>query len=321
MAEEQGRGRHGPDPAPGPQKPPVGVLASSSGAECPPLMRKRSSKKEKGLRGSRKGPSSSGEQTPMQGPEALGSSKDPSRTREGQEEPVPSAPGPAPRRQSHRHRPGPQHDAAQKTYGPLLNRIFGKVSCFLLPLWDGPCPGHRGLGLEEEGWPEPRLAPGTCWSMPLQDRELGPEELDELQAAFEEFDTDHDGYIGYRSLGECMRTLGYMPTEMELIEVSQHVKMRMGGRVDFEEFVEMMGPKLREETAHMLGLRELRIAFREFDRDRDGRITVAELREAAPALLGEPLVGPELDEMLQEVDLNGDGTVDFDEFVMMLSRH
>lgn len=127
MAEEQGRGRHGPDPAPGPQKPPVGVLASSSGAECPPLMRKRSSKKEKGLRGSRKGPSSSGEQTPMQGPEALGSSKDPSRTREGQEGPVPSAPGPAPRRQSHRHRPGPQHDAAQKTYGPLLNRIFGKV--------------------------------------------------------------------------------------------------------------------------------------------------------------------------------------------------
>ncbi|ELR50712.1 calcium-binding protein 4 [Bos mutus] len=279
MAEEQGRGRHGPDPAPRPQKPPVEVLASSSGAEGSPLMRKRSSKREKGLRGSRKGPSSSGEQTPMQGPEAPGSSKNPSRTREGQEGPVPSASGLAPRRQSHRHRPGPQHDAAQRTYGPLLNRIFGK------------------------------------------DRELGPEELDELQAAFEEFDTDHDGYIGYRDLGECMRTLGYMPTEMELIEVSQHVKMRMGGRVDFEEFVEMMGPKLREETAHMLGLRELRIAFREFDRDRDGRITVAELREAAPALLGEPLVGPELDEMLQEVDLNGDGTVDFDEFVMMLSRH
>ncbi|XP_006072771.3 calcium-binding protein 4 [Bubalus bubalis] len=279
MAKEQGRGRHGPDPAPRPQKPPVEVLASSSGAEGPPLIRKRSSKREKGLRGSRKGPGSSGEQTPMQGPKAPGSSKNPSRTREGQEGPVPSASGPAPRRQSHRHRPGPQHDAAQRTYGPLLNRIFGK------------------------------------------DRELGPEELDELQAAFEEFDTDHDGYIGYRDLGECMRTLGYMPTEMELIEVSQHVKMRMGGRVDFEEFVEMMGPKLREETAHMLGLRELRIAFREFDRDRDGRITVAELREAAPALLGEPLVGPELDEMLQEVDLNGDGTVDFDEFVMMLSRH
>lgn len=50
----------------------------------------------------------------------------------------------------------------------------------------------------------------------------------------------------------------------------------------------------------------------QFDRDRDGRITVAELRQAAPALLGEPLADPELDEMLRSVDLNGDGTVDFD---------
>lgn len=33
--------------------------------------------------------------------------------------------------------------------------------------------------------------------------------------------------------------------------------------MDFEEFVELMGPKLKEETAHMLGVRELYIAFRE----------------------------------------------------------
>lgn len=39
---------------------------------------------------------------------------------------------------------------------------------------------------------------------------------------------------------------------------------------------------------------------------------MAELRQAAPALLGEPLADPELEEMLRNVDLNGDGTVDFD---------
>lgn len=66
---------------------------------------------------------------------------------------------------------GPQEQEG----GQLFSWDF---SCLLLPLWDGPCPGHCGPGLEEEGWPEPRLAPGTCWSMPLQDRELGPEELD-----------------------------------------------------------------------------------------------------------------------------------------------
>ncbi|XP_042314739.1 calcium-binding protein 4 [Sceloporus undulatus] len=152
-----------------------------------------------------------------------------------------------------------------------------------------------------------------------KERELSPEEVDELLDAFKEFDTDQDGYISYKDLGECMRTMGYMPTEMELIEISQHIKMRMGGRVDFDDFVEMMGPKLREETAHMVGIRELKIAFREFDTDGDGSISGAELRQAVTALLGEQLKAQEVDEMLKDVDLNGDGSVDFDEFVMMLS--
>ncbi|XP_068004277.1 LOW QUALITY PROTEIN: calcium-binding protein 2-like [Melanerpes formicivorus] len=167
--------------------------------------------------------------------------------------------------------------AANKTYSPFLNTVFGK------------------------------------------ERELSPEELDELLDAFKEFDTDQDGYISYKDLGACMRTLGYMPTEMELIEISQHIKMRMGGRVDFEDFVQMMGPKLREETAHMVGVRELKIAFREFDANGDGEISSGEMREAIAALLGEQLKAQEVEEILQDVDLNGDGHVDFDEFVMMLS--
>ncbi|XP_074852138.1 calcium-binding protein 4 [Carettochelys insculpta] len=152
-----------------------------------------------------------------------------------------------------------------------------------------------------------------------RERDLSPVELDELLDAFKEFDTDQDGFVSYKDLGECMRTMGYMPTEMELIEISQHIKMRMGGRVDFEDFVEMMGPKLREETAHMVGVRELKIAFREFDVNGDGEISGTELKDAIVGLLGEQLPSQEVEEILRDVDLNGDGRVDFDEFVMMLS--
>ncbi|NXH71647.1 CABP4 protein, partial [Hydrobates tethys] len=98
-----------------------------------------------------------------------------------------------------------------------------------------------------------------------------------------------------------------------------HGGSEVGGHVDFEDFVQMMGPKLREETAHMVGVRELKIAFREFDMNGDGEISSAEMREAIAALLGEQLKAQEVDEILQDVDLNGDGRVDFDEFVMMLS--
>uniref|UniRef100_A0A2I3RMM9 Calcium binding protein 2 n=2 Tax=Pan TaxID=9596 RepID=A0A2I3RMM9_PANTR len=146
---------------------------------------------------------------------------------------------------------------------------------------------------------------------------LTPPCLAELQVAFQEFDRDRDGYIGCRELGACMRTLGYMPTEMELIEISQQIS---GGKVDFEDFVELMGPKLLAETADMIGVRELRDAFREFDTNGDGRISVGELRAALKALLGERLSQREVDEILQDVDLNGDGLVDFEEFVRMMSR-
>ncbi|CAH2321415.1 calcium-binding 2-like [Pelobates cultripes] len=152
-----------------------------------------------------------------------------------------------------------------------------------------------------------------------KERDLAPEEMDELHAAFLEFDADQDGFIGYKELGECMRTMGYMPTEMELIEISQHIKMRMGGRVDFEDFVELIGPKMLAETENMVGVRELKIAFKEFDVNGDGHISGMELRDAAQSFLGEPLNPSEVQEIIHDVDLNGDGRVDFDEFVMMLS--
>ncbi|NXE56806.1 CABP2 protein, partial [Casuarius casuarius] len=136
-----------------------------------------------------------------------------------------------------------------------------------------------------------------------------PSRAPELKQAFREFDKDHDGYISYKDLGECMRTMGYMPTEMELIELSQQIT---GGKVDFDDFVELMGPKMLAETADMIGIKELRDAFREFDTNGDGQISIAELREAMRKLLGQQLNYREVDEILKDVDLNGDGLVDFE---------
>ncbi|XP_029960556.1 calcium-binding protein 1a [Salarias fasciatus] len=153
-----------------------------------------------------------------------------------------------------------------------------------------------------------------------QDRELRPEEMDELRDAFKEFDKDKDGFISCKDLGNCMRTMGYMPTEMELIELSQQINMNLGGHVDFDDFVELMGPKLLAETADMIGIKELKDAFREFDTNGDGAISTSELRDAMRKLLGQQVGLKEVEDILRDVDLNGDGLVDFEEFVRMMSR-
>ncbi|KAJ7994114.1 hypothetical protein DPEC_G00262560 [Dallia pectoralis] len=153
-----------------------------------------------------------------------------------------------------------------------------------------------------------------------QDRELRPEEIDELRDAFREFDKDKDGFISCKDLGNCMRTMGFMPTEMELIELSQQINMNLGGHVDFDDFVELMGPKLLAETADMIGVKELRDAFKEFDTNGDGAISTVELRETMMKLLGQQVGLKDLEDILRDVDLNGDGHVDFEEFVRMMSR-
>uniref|UniRef100_UPI003AACCC45 uncharacterized protein n=1 Tax=Centroberyx gerrardi TaxID=166262 RepID=UPI003AACCC45 len=151
------------------------------------------------------------------------------------------------------------------------------------------------------------------------DRELAQAELDELSEAFKEFDYDQDGYLNYKDVAECMRTMGYMPTEMELLEIVQQIKMRMGGLMDFDDFIELMGPRMMGETADMLGLKELQSAFVQFDVDGDGKINQEEMKEAVKTLLGEKLKKGELEEILKELDINADGSIDFEEFVMMLS--
>lgn len=150
------------------------------------------------------------------------------------------------------------------------------------------------------------------------ERELAQVELDELAEAFKEFEQG-DGYLNYKDVAESMRTMGYMPTEMELLEIVQQIKMKMGGLMDLDDWIELMGPRMMGETAGMMGLKELESAFQQFDTDGDGRITLEEMKEAVRSLLGEKLKKGELEETMKELDINADGDIDFEEFVMMLS--
>ncbi|XP_017283740.1 calcium-binding protein 2-like [Kryptolebias marmoratus] len=215
-----------------------------------------------------------------------------------------SAAGPPPPQRGQRARPAPRAEDSAALEEKLEEMMEGRQR-----------RGAEAEAAAEEEEPVDLLP--MVHSVFGQDRELRPEELEELREAFVEFDKNKKGYISHRDLGECMRTMGYMPTEMELIELSQQIS---GGKIDFEDFVELMGPKMLAETADMIGVKELRDAFREFDSNGDGQISLMELREAMKKLMGEQVTNKEISEILKDVDLNGDGLVDFEEFVRMMSR-
>ncbi|KAJ3676571.1 hypothetical protein LUZ60_003983 [Juncus effusus] len=64
-------------------------------------------------------------------------------------------------------------------------------------------------------------------------------------------------------------------------------------------------------------LEELKEAFRVFDKDQNGFISAAELRHVM-INLREKLTDEEVDEMIREADVDGDGQINYEEFVKVM---
>ncbi|CAE6410186.1 unnamed protein product [Rhizoctonia solani] len=125
-----------------------------------------------------------------------------------------------------------------------------------------------------------------------------------------------DGTITTKELGTVMRSLGQNPTEAELQDMINEVDADGNGTIDFPEFLTMMARKMKDTDSE----EEIKEAFKVFDKDGNGYISAAELRHVMTNL-GEKLSDNEVDEMIREADVDGDGQINYEEFVkMMLSK-
>ncbi|WP_375513975.1 EF-hand domain-containing protein [uncultured Nostoc sp.] len=138
---------------------------------------------------------------------------------------------------------------------------------------------------------------------------INEQEIEKLWQAFKVLDVDGNGAISTDELGEVMRSLGQNPTETGLRDLIKEIDVDLSGTINFEEFKTLMIAKVGDRQSR------LKLAFSAFDENGSGQITAVELRTVMSQF---GLTDAELKEMLQEVDHDGDASIDFDEFCQLV---
>ncbi|GBM41425.1 troponin C-like [Argiope bruennichi] len=146
---------------------------------------------------------------------------------------------------------------------------------------------------------------------------LTTEQIAMLRKAFDMFDREKKGSIQTNMVATILRTLGQTFEEKDLKELIAEIDVDGSGELEFDEFLTLTARYLVDEDSEAIQ-EELREAFRMYDKDGKGYINVADLREILRAL-DDKLTEDELDEMIAEIDTDGSGTVDFEEFMEMMT--
>merc|ERR1712242_257927 len=103
-----------------------------------------------------------------------------------------------------------------------------------------------------------------------------------LKVCFDLFDTKKQDFLSADDLGE-MRAMGFRPTEDELKELLLEIDEDGSGEIEFGEFCQLCATFLVEGPDMETMKRELKDAFRIYDKEGLGYITNDTLR----ALIGE----------------------------------
>ncbi|XP_076253624.1 troponin C-like isoform X4 [Rhynchophorus ferrugineus] len=147
--------------------------------------------------------------------------------------------------------------------------------------------------------------------------ELPAEQVAVLRKAFEAFDSQKSGSIPCDMVADILRIMGQPFDKKILEELIEEVDADKSGRLEFEEFVTLAAKFIVEEDDEAMQ-KELKEAFRLYDKEGNGYIPTSCLREILREL-DDQLTDRELDMMIEEIDTDGSGTVDFDEFMEMMT--
>lgn len=136
-----------------------------------------------------------------------------------------------------------------------------------------------------------------------------------LRSAFRASDLEGTGRVSSSLLPRVAASLGHAISEEELLLMLNTSAPR---EITFPEFLTIMHKKL---TGLITTESEIKIFFSAFDKNGNGYIEKDELKDTMAAL-GETMTDDEIADMIKEADIDVDGRINYEEFViMMIKKH
>lgn len=141
---------------------------------------------------------------------------------------------------------------------------------------------------------------------------LSKEEKNDLLELFQQFDTNGDGVLSKEEILNGYKTLmPFEDAEKEVERIMNEVDIDKSGTIDYNEFVLATINKQK-----LLNKEKLEATFKMFDKDGSGTITADEIK----SVLGKTVDKNILEEMIKEVDTNGDQEISLVEFKEMMLK-
>ncbi|KAK4051898.1 Calcium-binding component of the spindle pole body (SPB) half-bridge [Microbotryomycetes sp. JL201] len=141
---------------------------------------------------------------------------------------------------------------------------------------------------------------------------LSPDQVQEVREAFELFDMDKDGRIDYHELKVALRALGFDLKKAEVLKLLRDSSA--DGYMTADTFHRVLERMILDRDP----MDELRRAFKLFDEDNTGKISLRNLKKVARDL-GENLGDDELQAMIDEFDLDQDNEISEQEFIAIMA--
>uniref|UniRef100_A0ACD5WK67 Uncharacterized protein n=1 Tax=Avena sativa TaxID=4498 RepID=A0ACD5WK67_AVESA len=138
---------------------------------------------------------------------------------------------------------------------------------------------------------------------------------EEMERVFRKFDANGDGRISRPELATLFQSVGHAATDDELSRMMAEADADGDGFISLDEFAALNASVSGDAAAVE---EDLRHAFKVFDADGSGAISATELARVLRGL-GEKATVSQCYFMIEGVDKNGDGLINFDEFRGMMA--